>query len=81
MKFNQVIEKMSARKINKQELFGDEKEQFMVADDKFKDFAKLKDHLTKSTTIKKKGNAEGTEFAFYALNKEYNYRIQDVKEN
>ncbi|MEX2060226.1 MAG: type I restriction-modification system subunit M [Nitrosopumilaceae archaeon] len=80
MKFGQFIEKMSAKKISKQELFGGEKEQFMVADDKFKHFAKFKDHLTKSATIKKEGKVEGTKFAFYELNKTQ-FQIGKVKDD
>jgi hypothetical protein len=54
MKFDDIIEKLSAKKIDTKELFGDEKEQFMVTDDKFDDFKKFKDYLTKNSTIKNK---------------------------
>jgi hypothetical protein len=55
MKFIDMIEKQSVKEINKAELFGNEKEQFLVADDKFKDFAKFKDYLIKISNLKSKG--------------------------
>ncbi|MEM3064471.1 MAG: type I restriction-modification system subunit M [Candidatus Nitrosotenuis sp.] len=67
MRFIEIIEKQSAKNIAKEELFGNEKEQFLVADDKFKEFPKFKDYLIKSSTLKSKGKTEETKFAFYEL--------------
>ena len=80
MKFNDIIEKLSAKKIEKQELFNDEKEQFFVADDKFDDFKKFKEYLTKNSTAKNKGKIKDTEFAFHVIDK-IQFQIGKVKDD
>lgn len=80
MKFDDIIEKLSAKKIDTKELFGDEKEQFMVTDDEFDDFKKFKDYLTKNSTTKNKGKVKDTEFAFHIIDK-IQFQIGKVKDD
>ena len=78
MKISDLIEKMPIKDINKEELFGNEKEQFLVADDKFTAFSKFRDFLIKSSTFSSKGKADKTEFVFYEL-EDKQFQIGKVK--
>ena len=60
---------MSAKDIGKKAVFGDEKEQYLIADDKFNEFKKFKDYLIKSSEIKKQVETKNDNFAFYILDK------------
>ncbi len=55
--------------IRKEELFGNEKEQFSILEDRLDDFDKFKEFCLKSAIVIKKGKTEDSEFIFYNLGK------------
>lgn len=55
--------------IRKEELFGNEKEQFSISEDRLDDFDKFKEFCLKSATVIKKGKIKDSEFIFYNLGK------------
>jgi len=57
MKSANLIEKISAKDLDKDELFGNEKEQFFVTSNKFQSFEKFKEFLIRSAKLKKKSKA------------------------
>ena len=53
MKFSSLIKKESTKELGKVELFGNEKEQFLITNDKFQNFEKFKEFLIKYAKLKK----------------------------
>ena len=63
------IKSYKGNDIRKEELFGNEKEQFSITEERLDDFEKFKEFCLKSATVIKKDKSEDSEFTFYNLGK------------
>lgn len=63
------IKSYKGNDIRKEELFGNENEQFSITEERLDDFEKFKEFCLKSATVIKKSKSKDSEFTFYNLGK------------